>query len=57
MIRRRTLLAAAGGTLLGSALATGTARADATIVCPYDVSRLDVNELRLADQLGEDAPG
>ncbi|WP_329228182.1 beta-1,6-galactanase [Streptomyces canus] len=31
MIRRRTLLTAAGGTLLGSALATGTARADATI--------------------------
>ncbi|MEU3519727.1 beta-1,6-galactanase [Streptomyces sp. NPDC006654] len=31
MIRRRTLLAAAGGGLLGSALATGTARADATI--------------------------
>ncbi|MEU9466451.1 glycoside hydrolase [Streptomyces avermitilis] len=31
MIRRRTLLAAAGGTFLGSALATGTARADATI--------------------------
>ncbi|MFG2354087.1 beta-1,6-galactanase [Streptomyces sp. NPDC048521] len=30
MIRRRTLLAAAGGGLLGSALATGTARADAT---------------------------
>jgi hypothetical protein len=31
MIRRRTLLAAAGGTVLGSALATGTAHADATI--------------------------
>ena len=31
MIRRRTLLAAAGGGLLGTALATGTARADATI--------------------------
>ncbi|MFI1724014.1 beta-1,6-galactanase [Streptomyces sp. NPDC020489] len=31
MIRRRTLLTAAGGTLLGSAMATGTARADATI--------------------------
>ncbi|MER6627000.1 glycoside hydrolase [Streptomyces sp. NPDC000987] len=31
MIRRRTLLAAAGGTLLGSALATGTAHADATV--------------------------
>ncbi|MEU9381545.1 beta-1,6-galactanase [Streptomyces sp. NPDC048279] len=31
MIRRRTLLAAAGGGLLGSALAAGTARADATI--------------------------
>ncbi|MDH6626667.1 hypothetical protein M2271_004484 [Streptomyces sp. LBL] len=31
MIRRRTLLTAAGGTLLGSALATGTARADATV--------------------------
>ncbi|MEW1722407.1 glycoside hydrolase [Streptomyces sp. NPDC093109] len=32
MIRRRTLLAAAaGGTLLGGALATGTARADATV--------------------------
>ncbi|NGO06500.1 beta-1,6-galactanase [Streptomyces sp. HC44] len=31
MIRRRALLAAAGGTFLGSALATGTARADATI--------------------------
>jgi galactan endo-1,6-beta-galactosidase len=31
MIRRRTLLTAAGGTLLGSALATGTAHADATI--------------------------
>ena len=31
MIRRRSLLAAAGGTFLGSALATGTARADATI--------------------------
>ncbi|MES9519897.1 glycoside hydrolase [Streptomyces capoamus] len=31
MIRRRTLLAAAGGGLLGGALATGTARADATI--------------------------
>ena len=31
MIRRRTLLAAAGGTFLGSALATGTAHADATI--------------------------
>ncbi|MFE7036274.1 beta-1,6-galactanase [Streptomyces sp. NPDC057621] len=31
MIKRRSLLAAAGGTLLGSALATGTARADATI--------------------------
>ncbi|MGW1712679.1 beta-1,6-galactanase [Streptomyces sp. NPDC002156] len=31
MIRRRSLLAAAGGTVLGSALATGTARADATI--------------------------
>ncbi|MFF1418140.1 beta-1,6-galactanase [Streptomyces sp. NPDC058280] len=30
MIRRRTLLAAAGGGLLSSALATGTARADAT---------------------------
>jgi galactan endo-1,6-beta-galactosidase len=31
MIRRRTLLAAAGGAALGSAMATGTARADATI--------------------------
>ncbi|MGW5608858.1 beta-1,6-galactanase [Streptomyces sp. NPDC003753] len=31
MIRRRALLAAAGGTFLGSALATGTAHADATI--------------------------
>src|SRR6476659_8396246 len=31
MIRRRSLLAAAGGTVLGGALATGTARADATI--------------------------
>ncbi|KOV94309.1 glycoside hydrolase [Streptomyces sp. NRRL B-3648] len=31
MIRRRTLLAAAGGGLLGGTLATGTARADATI--------------------------
>ncbi|MFJ9346840.1 beta-1,6-galactanase [Streptomyces sp. NPDC101237] len=31
MIRRRTLLAAAGGGLLGSTLATGIARADATI--------------------------
>ncbi|MFD4408460.1 beta-1,6-galactanase [Streptomyces sp. NPDC058476] len=31
MIRRRTLLAAAGGTVLGGALATGTAHADATI--------------------------
>ncbi|MEJ8669489.1 beta-1,6-galactanase [Streptomyces sp. MS1.AVA.1] len=31
MIRRRTLLAASGGALLGSALATGTAHADATI--------------------------
>ncbi|MEV5435925.1 glycoside hydrolase [Streptomyces sp. NPDC052682] len=31
MIRRRTLLAAAGGTVLGSALATGTAHADATV--------------------------
>ncbi|UOB12615.1 beta-1,6-galactanase [Streptomyces sp. HP-A2021] len=31
MIRRRTLLTAAGGTFLGSALATGTAHADATI--------------------------
>ena len=31
MIKRRTVLAAAGGALLGSALATGTARADATI--------------------------
>jgi galactan endo-1,6-beta-galactosidase len=31
MIRRRTLLAAAGGTFIGSALATGTAHADATI--------------------------
>ncbi|MEU0074256.1 glycoside hydrolase [Streptomyces sp. NPDC006332] len=31
MIRRRTLLTAAGGSLLGSALATGTAHADATI--------------------------
>ncbi|MFB7503313.1 beta-1,6-galactanase [Streptomyces broussonetiae] len=31
MIRRRTLLAAAGGGVLGSALATGTARADATV--------------------------
>ncbi|HET6858408.1 MAG TPA: glycoside hydrolase [Streptomyces sp.] len=30
-MRRRTLLTAAGGTLLGSALATGTARADATV--------------------------
>ncbi|OIJ99467.1 glycoside hydrolase [Streptomyces monashensis] len=36
MIRRRTLLAAAGGGILGSALATGTARADATI--PVDPS-------------------
>ncbi len=31
MIRRRTLLAATGGALIGSALATGTAHADATI--------------------------
>ncbi|MEU9185783.1 glycoside hydrolase [Streptomyces sp. NPDC048484] len=31
MIKRRSLLTAAGGTLLGSALATGTARADASI--------------------------
>jgi galactan endo-1,6-beta-galactosidase len=31
MIKRRSLLAAAGGTLLGSVPATGTARADATI--------------------------
>lgn len=31
MVRRRTLLTAAGGTLLGSALATGTAHADSTI--------------------------
>ncbi|MFJ7078099.1 beta-1,6-galactanase [Streptomyces sp. NPDC098781] len=31
MIRRRTLLTATGGALLGSALATGTAHADATI--------------------------
>ena len=31
MIRRRTLLAATGGALLGSAAATGTAHADATI--------------------------
>ncbi|MEU8716505.1 beta-1,6-galactanase [Streptomyces sp. NPDC048663] len=31
MIRRRTLLTAAGSGLLGSALATGTARADATV--------------------------
>ncbi|MGW1910668.1 beta-1,6-galactanase [Streptomyces sp. NPDC002076] len=31
MIRRRTLLAAAGSGILGGALATGTARADATI--------------------------
>ncbi|MFI0962358.1 beta-1,6-galactanase [Streptomyces sp. NPDC021080] len=31
MIRRRTLLAAAGGTVLGGTLATGTAHADATI--------------------------
>ncbi|GAV45575.1 glycoside hydrolase [Streptomyces acidiscabies] len=31
MIRRRTLLAAGGGAFLGSALATGTAHADATI--------------------------
>ncbi|MDO0933446.1 beta-1,6-galactanase [Streptomyces sp. DG2A-72] len=31
MIRRRTLLAATGGALVGSALATGTAHADATI--------------------------
>ncbi|MDQ0947943.1 hypothetical protein QFZ24_001866 [Streptomyces phaeochromogenes] len=31
MMKRRSLLAAAGGTLLGSALATGTARADATV--------------------------
>ncbi|MEV5339126.1 glycoside hydrolase [Streptomyces sp. NPDC052676] len=31
MIRRRTLLAATGGALLGSTLGTGTARADATI--------------------------
>lgn len=31
MIRRRTLLTATGGAILGSALATGTARADATI--------------------------
>ncbi|QQM39413.1 glycoside hydrolase [Streptomyces liliifuscus] len=31
MMKRRSLLAAAGGTLLGSALATGTAHADATI--------------------------
>ncbi|WP_031225858.1 beta-1,6-galactanase [Streptomyces roseochromogenus] len=31
MIRRRTLLAAAGGGLMGSALATGAAQADATI--------------------------
>ena len=31
MVRRRTLLGAAGGALLGSALATGTARADSSI--------------------------
>ncbi len=31
MIKRRTLLTAAGGTVLGGALATGTARADATV--------------------------
>ena len=31
MVRRRTLLTAAGGALLGSALATGTARADSSI--------------------------
>ncbi|MEU3788299.1 beta-1,6-galactanase [Streptomyces fructofermentans] len=31
MIGRRSLLAAAGGTVLGGALATGTARADATV--------------------------
>lgn len=31
MIRRRTLLAAAGGTVLGGALAAGTAHADATV--------------------------
>ena len=31
MMKRRSLLAAAGGTLLGSALATGTAHADATV--------------------------
>ncbi len=31
MVRRRTLLTAAGGTLLGAALATGTARADSTV--------------------------
>ncbi|WP_333774520.1 glycoside hydrolase [Streptomyces sp. IBSBF 3136] len=36
MIRRRTLLAAAGAGLLGSALTTGTARADAAI--PVDPS-------------------
>ncbi|MFD8422346.1 beta-1,6-galactanase [Streptomyces sp. NPDC059466] len=39
MIRRRTLLAAAGGTFLGGALATGTAHADAAIAvnprCTY----------------------
>ncbi|MFF9619990.1 glycoside hydrolase [Streptomyces griseosporeus] len=31
MMRRRTLLTAAGGTLLGTALATGTARADTAV--------------------------
>jgi hypothetical protein len=30
-VKRRTLLTAAGGTLLGGALAAGTARADATV--------------------------
>ncbi|MGW2646538.1 beta-1,6-galactanase [Streptomyces sp. NPDC001393] len=38
MIRRRTLLAAAGGGILGSALATGTAQADATIAVNPSIS-------------------
>ena len=54
MIRRRSLLAAAGGTVLGSALATGTARADATItVNPGDEVR-DLGRLgHLARLVGE----
>ncbi|MFJ5740621.1 glycoside hydrolase [Streptomyces microflavus] len=39
MIRRRTLLAAAGMSAFGSALATGTARADATVTVDPSVGR------------------